>query len=401
VPTERLYYTDSYAREFDATIVERFLIEGRPGLVLDRTAFYPTSGGQPHDVGVLSGSRVADVMDRDDGAIVHVMESIDDPLDVGNSVRGAIDWDRRFEHMQQHTGQHVLSAAFEQAVKARTVSFHLGSERSTIDLDRDLSTIEITRTEREANRVVWEDRPISVRFVTDEEAAALPLRKEPKRAGKLRLVEVERFDLSACGGTHVARTGAIGLIAVSGSEKYKGGVRIEFVCGSRALRDFGSLRDTVAGSIRQISVLPRELPDAIGRLQADAKAQQKAIRSLQERLAGYEAQSLAARAEVIGAWRVVVERAEWDATGLKALAAGVASLPGHAAVLFNPAGGLVVAAKAADVPLDAAAIVRELTSVFGGRGGGRPELAQAGNLSGNETAVLDAIRRHLLRALPL
>jgi alanyl-tRNA synthetase len=399
VPTERLYYTDAYLQEFDATVIELVEMDGRAGLVLDRTAFYPTSGGQPHDTGTLGASRIVDVVDRDDGAVVHVVEAIDTTVKAGGRVHGAIDWERRFEHMQQHTGQHVLSAAFEHVVSARTVSFHLGTERSTIDLDRDLAPADVARAEREANRVVWEDRPVSMRFVSDEEAAALPLRKEPKRTGKLRLVEVERFDLSACGGTHVARTGAIGLIAVSGSEKYKGGLRIEFVCGIRALSDFAMLRETVAGTIRQISVLPGELPEAVGRLQAEGKAQQKTIRGLQERLASFEAQAIANRAEAVGRWRVVVERADWDAGALKALAAGVAALPGHAAVFFNPAGGLVVAARAADVPLDASATIKELTAAFGGRGGGRSELAQAGNLSGDEAAILAAIRRAVGGAL--
>jgi alanyl-tRNA synthetase len=394
VPTERLYYTDAYAREFDARVVDMVEIDGRPAALLDRTAFYPTSGGQPHDTGTLGGLRVLDVIDRDDGTIAHVLEG---PVHPG-AVRGVLDWDRRFEHMQQHTGQHVLSAAFEQTVSARTVSFHLGSDRSTIDLSRELSGAEIARAEAAANAVVWEDRPVTVRFVSDEEAAALPLRKEPKRTGKLRIVEIERCDLSACGGTHVSRTGAIGVIGVSGSERYKNGTRVEFVCGVRMLRDFAAMRNALTSAIRQLSVSPGELADAIARLQTDGKNQQKTIKQMQERLATFEAQALASRAAPHGRDRVVIEAVDWDAAGLKALAAAVAARPSHAAVLFNPAGGLLVVARSADGRLDAGATVKALTARFGGRGGGRPELAQAGGLAASGDEVLAAVRQILAAA---
>jgi alanyl-tRNA synthetase len=387
--TTRIYYTDASAREFDATIVDTLTHEGHPAAILDRTAFYPTSGGQPNDTGLLGAARVIDVVDRDDGEIVHVL---DGPLAPG-AVKGVIDWDRRFEHMQQHTGQHILSAACEKALGARTLSFHLGTERSTIDVSRELSPADVARVEIEANRIVWEDRPVSVRFVSDEDAAALPLRKEPKRTGKLRIVEVTEFDLSACGGTHVSRTGAIGLIAVSGTEKYKGGMRVEFVCGGRALRVFDTFRDTLIGCVRHLSVLPAELPDAIARLQSDAKDLQRTMRTLQERLAGFEAQALVSRAIPAGEWRWVVETATWDAAGLKALAVSATTAPRLVAVLFNPSGGLVVVARSADVGLDSSAAVKELIARFGGRGGGRPELAQAGGLTGSTDAVLDAARQ--------
>lgn len=385
--TTRLYYTDATAREFDATVVEVLTHEGHPAVILDRTAFYPTSGGQPFDTGTLGGGKVVDVVDRDDGVVVHVL---DRRIELG-PVRGSIDWERRLEHMQQHTGQHVLSAAFDKVLGARTVSFHLGAERSTIDLSRDLSPADVARAELEANRIVWEDRPVSVRFVSDEEAAALPLRKEPKRTGKLRIVEVSDYDLSACGGTHVSRTGAIGIIAVSGMEKYKGGLRVEFVCGGRALRDFRLLRDAVTGSVRQLSVLPAELPDGIARLQADSKDLQRTVKGLQEKLAGFEAQGLVERAVSAGNARAVIETAAWDASGLKALAMSAVAAPGLVAVLFNPAGGLLVVARSAGLTFDASAAVKALVAKFGGKGGGRPELAQAGGLTGGE-AVLEAAR---------
>jgi alanyl-tRNA synthetase len=281
--TERLYYTDSYLTEFDATILRIESHGDRRAVVLDRTAFYPTSGGQPFDTGQLGSAMVIDVVDGDDEVIRHVIEGELEP----GPVRGKIDWSRRFEHMQQHTGQHVLSAAFDRLVGARTESFHLGSTSSTIDLNRTLSAADIERAESEANRVVWEDREVTVRFASAEEATGLPLRKESLRTGTLRLIEIPGFDISACGGTHVASSGAIGTIAVASSERFRGGTRVEFVCGVRTLQAYRVLRDTVAASVRLVSVLPPELPAGIERLQSEAKDLKRQIKDLQSRLAGF------------------------------------------------------------------------------------------------------------------
>src|SRR4029453_8890740 len=198
------------------------------------------------DTGLLGGSRVLDVVDDDDGSIVHVVEQTG-MLQPGREAHGEIDWARRFDHMQQHTGQHVLSAAFDRMFGVRTVSFHLGAAASTIDLARELSPAEIAAAETEANRIVWEDRPGGIRFATAEEAAAMPLRKEAARGGTLRLIDIEDFDLSACGGTHVARTGGIGVIVVASWERFKGGHRVTFLCGGRALAGYRGFRDAVRG----------------------------------------------------------------------------------------------------------------------------------------------------------
>jgi len=239
--THRLYYTDPLTRSFDAAVVACGTNEGKYCVVLDRTAFYPTSGGQPFDTGTLGGAQVTDVLDGDNGDVVHVT---DQPLGVGTLVVGEIDWGRRFDHMQQHTGQHLLSAAFDRLFGVRTVSFHMGQEISTIDLAREVSLDEIASSERLTNEVIWDDRPVSLRFVPADQAAALPLRKESERTGELRLVEVPDFDLSACGGTHVPRTGTIGMVAVTASERFKGGTRISFACGGRAVR---ARRDEASG----------------------------------------------------------------------------------------------------------------------------------------------------------
>jgi alanyl-tRNA synthetase len=391
--TDRLYYTDPYAVEFDATVVSVTPVpddESRHAVVLDRTAFYPTSGGQPFDTGKLGTARVVDVVDEDDGRIVHVVEGEIQP----GPVHGAIDWPRRFEHMQQHTGQHVLSASFDRLLQVRTVSFHLGTASSTIDLAREVTAGEIARAEREANRVVWEDRPVAIRFADADEAAKLPLRKEPRREGVLRLIEVEGFDVSACGGTHVARTGSVGMIAVASSEKFKGGTRLEFLCGGRALGGFHSLGDSVAAGVRLLSVLPAELPAAIERMQNEGRDLRRLIKDLQARLAGHEAAALVARAEPAGSMRVVAAALDgWDANGLKTIAAAIAARPGHAALLLgSPAPSAIVVARAPDLTLDSAAVLKQLTAQFGGKGGGRPELAQGGGLQGDVNAMLAAAR---------
>jgi alanyl-tRNA synthetase len=358
--------------------------------VLDRTAFYPTSGGQPFDTGALGAAQVMDVFDRDDGVVVHVIEGA---IEAG-PVHGRVDWARRFDHMQQHTGQHVLSAAFDRRLQVRTVSFHLGATTSTIDLAREVSPQEIERVETEANRIVWEDRPVSIRFADAEEAARMPLRKESAREGRLRLIDVEQFDLSACGGTHVARTGAIGVIAVSGWEKFRGGSRVEFVCGGRALNAHRQLRNTVARSIRLLSVLPQELPAAIERIQNEGKEQKRRLKDLQTELAGHQATALAGAAETIGSARIVLASLEgWDAPGLKAIASAIAERPGHVAILVSaPAPASIVIARAPDLQVDSAALLKQMVAQFGGKGGGRPELAQGGGLIGSSTELVSAAR---------
>jgi alanyl-tRNA synthetase len=389
--TERLYYTDSYARVFDATVLSMTTLEGRPAARLDRTAFYPTSGGQPFDIGTLNTVRVLHVEEDDEGDILHV---VDQPLPPG-PVRGEIDWGRRFDHMQQHTGQHLLSAAFARVCQAPTVSFHLGAERSTIDVSREPSPREIAAAEEEANRVVWEDRPVSIRFASAEEATGLALRKESRRGGELRLVDVQDFDLSACGGTHVTRTGAIGVIAIAGWERFKGGLRVEFVCGGRALTAFRSLRDIASAGARALTIHPAELPGAIERLQADAKEHTRTIKRLQERLASHEADGLAASAEPAGPVRLVIKVLDdWDAAGLKALASSIAARPGHAAILLGApsSGSPLVVARATDVPVDAAALLRAIVGRFGGKGGGRPDLAQGGGATASTEDLTRLVR---------
>lgn len=407
--TDRLYYTDPYLRAFDATITGVARRDDRLALTLDRTAFYPTSGGQPFDLGTLGGLRVVDVVDDEDGSITHLVELRTKNSELrtnaepgtrnpepGQRVRGEIDWSRRFDHMQQHTGQHVLSAAFDKLFGARTVSFHLGAEVSTIDLAREMTPAEIAAAESEANRIVWEDRPVAIRFADAEAAARLPLRKESVRGGTLRLIDVEGFDLSACGGTHVARTGGIGVIAVASWERFKGGQRLEFLCGGRALNGYRRLRDAVTASVRLLSVLPEELPAGIERLQGEAKEQKRSIAGLQSDLARCRAGELAAGAAEIAGVRLVARAIDADANGLKTLAMAIAAQPGFlVALVSTTTPALVVLARSSDVAISAQQLLATLIAEFGGRGGGRAEMAQAGGLAGSPEAIIAAVRAAL------
>ncbi len=392
--TDRLYYTDAYQTQFDADVTACAPAGDRFAVTLSATAFYPTSGGQPHDLGRLGGRAVLDVVDEEDGRLVHL---VDGPLELGARVHGALDWTRRFDHMQQHTGQHVLSAAFETICKARTESFHLGTASATIDLGRQVSAQEIAAAEDDANRVVWQDREVRVRFVSAEEAATLPLRKESGRTGMLRLVDVTDYDLSACGGTHVARTGGIGVISVTGWEKFKGGTRVEFRCGVRALTQLREWRDALAATNRALSVSAVELAPAIERLQGENKTLGRTVRTLQEQLAGHVAADLVTTAARHGD-RVVVAQAldGWDAPGLKAIAASIAATPGACAAVFSATSpALVVIARAAGVPVDAGAVLKALVAQFGGKGGGKADLAQGGGLTGDIAAIVEAARAAL------
>jgi alanyl-tRNA synthetase len=424
--TSRIYYTDPYCRRFEAVVTRAFDHEGRPAALLDRTAFYPTSGGQPFDIGRLlpageeqrgpgeeqlgpgeeqrgsgeerrglitdrSAIDVIDTIDADD-EVLHILSA---PIAVGAAVSGEIDWTRRFDHMQQHTGQHVLSAAFDRLFENPTASFHMGTETSTIDLARDMSWEQIARGEAEANRIIWENREVAIRFVSSDllrdgfKDPSLQLRKQSKRTGTVRLIEVKDFDLSACGGTHVARTGAIGAVVVPAAEKFKGGARITFACGVRAIRVFRTLRDAVSGSVRALSVLPHDLPGAIERMQAETKELRRTIKNFQESLAAQEAARLAAP--------VVVEALEgWDAHGLKMIATEITARTGAAVALFSTSPPItVVVARSPDVALDANAVVRVVIERFGGRGGGRPDLAQGGGLTGDLRAMISFVRERL------
>jgi alanyl-tRNA synthetase len=385
--TQRIYYKEPFRRSFEAKLLTVTPSGDRLHVTLDQTAFYPTSGGQPFDTGTLGGAAVVDVVDNDDGSITHVVSG---SLRVGDVVSGEIDWARRFDHMQQHTGQHVLSAAFDRLFGVRTESFHMGQQSSTIDLAREVSPAEVAKAEDDANRVVWEDRPVAIRFASAEEAAAMGMRKESGRTGTLRLIDVQDYDLSACGGTHVDRTGAIGIIAVGSVEKFKGGSRVEFLCGGRALERFRAWKGALSAMQKHLSVAPADMAASIERMQEEAKAAQRAIRAFQEKLAGHEAMMLASRGG-----NVIVQVLDgWDQQGLKAIAVAItAANPAAAVALFTSSiPAQVVIARGSSSTIDAGAVLKQLAAKFGGKGGGKPDLAQGGGLGATSEELVTYTR---------
>lgn len=391
--TTRLYYTDAKLTDFTSRVeaIESHAADG--AICLAATAFYPTSGGQPHDTGSVDDQRVVDVVVRSDGRIWHQLDVVPTVV-VGDTVTGTVDWARRFDHMQQHTGQHVLSAELARLFDARTVGFHLGADEATIDLDRPLSVDQVSEGESAANVVVWDDRPIEIRFVTDQEAAQLDLRKPSRRTGPIRLVEIADCDLSACGGTHVGRSGAVGVIAVSFCDRYKDGSRMGFVCGGRALRLFRRQHQELTRSGQLLSVGPDDLASAIDRNQRERRDQRRLIKSLQTRLVSLDADALAVDGRLVGSATVVTASLHGhDPKSLKAVALELIRRPGHVAVLATdrrPVG--VVVARAEGVALDAGDLVQTFLATWPGRGGGRHDVAQAGGLDADPADVLRVAR---------
>lgn len=394
--TERLYWQDPYCREFEAHLIRRAEVDAHPAVVLDRTCFYPSSGGQPHDTGMLSGIPVVDVIDAKDD-ILHVLAA---PLD-GEIVRGAIDWARRFDHMQQHTGQHILSRAVEQLLGADTVSFHLGVASSTIDINREsLDAAEAALVEELANRIVWENRPVSVCEVSAQEAGNLDLRKAVEAVDRVRVVTVDGFDRCACGGTHVRATGEVGSIHIRGWGRQRDGVRIEFLCGRRAVDDY-RLRDAILQrSANTLSVGVDELGEAIERLRmAEAEARYEA-EGLKRRVLDLDVPRLAAEAEDVAGLHLISHVLhDYDGEGMRAIAQRLIQYPGMIVMLAvgGPAPQICFA-RSRDVDLDMGQLLRDAAGPFGGRGGGRPHMAQGGGVDKDRlTDVLDAARDILTR----
>ncbi len=405
--TDRLYYNDSFLNEFEARVVAIAGATGGISVVLDRSAFYPTSGGQVFDTGWLevvgdaSGARlrVKDVTeDEQTGDVLHLIESESSALKAGDVVRGLIDADRRRDHMQQHSGQHVLSAAFEKLHDMATVSFHMGDESCTIDLATEsVSPEQLRAAERLANEVIAEDRLVEIRFATPEEARTMGVRKiPPAEREKLRLIDIRDFDLNACGGTHVGSTGQIGSILLRKTEKVKQGVRVEFVCGLRAVgsarRDF----ETLTEGATLFSTHIWEVPQQIRKAQEEMKAAQKAQHKLLEEVAELQAVSLLQSAEERGGQKLVVQYfADRDLNFIKMLAQKVTKA-GQAVALLACGGAQpsLVFAQTSGLPGDMGGLMKQTVQALGTRGGGNRDMAQGGAPDGDraESAIAEAAK---------
>lgn len=390
--TERLYYSDSHLIEFEARVVDLSdRVSGWTAVVLDRTAFYPTGGGQPSDTGTLNGVRVVECIDDGDKGVLHVVQGATPAR--GETVRGRVDWSRRLDHIQQHTGQHILSQAFINLFNAPTRSFRVLDASCEIDVELNNPTTEvIERAVELANNVVWEDRAITIRNVTSGEAAELPLRKEPARDGDLRLIEIEGFDLTPCGGTHAYRTGEIGMIVVRSWERAKGLTRIEFAAGMRALADYRKANKSAREVAALFSTGRDDAPQSAAQMVEEHKELNRRIRVLEEIVAEAEAEKLLASASDGVVMHIFDGR---DAESLKKLAHALIIHPQTIALLGSrdEDTARLVFARSADASGDMNALMRAACALLDGRGGGRPDMAQGGGK--NVGKIGDAITHAL------
>lgn len=373
--TQRLYYSDSYLTAWEAHIVEVRPAASRYHLYLDRTNFYPTSGGQPFDTGRIGDVPVVEVVDEED-RIAHVVEQ---PVEPG-PVRCQLDWGRRFDHMQQHSGQHLLSAVFEELFRQRTVSFHLGAQTSTIDLETaEVTAAQVEAAEVRANALVFENCPITVGFYSAEEATAIGLRKPSEREGTVRVVEIAGCDRSACGGTHVRATGEIGAILIRRLDRVRQSVRVEFVCGGRAVRraraDFHAL-----SRVAQVFSAPLdEAPALVAAQMEAAKSADKTRQKLEAELAVWKGRDLYAKATPDERGRRVYRASEaagslegWRLLAQSYITAG----PGAVFCVTTQEPAALLLAASVDVGLHAGRVVKGAVEPLGGRGGGSPQVAQ-------------------------
>ncbi len=386
--TERGYQTDPFCWEFQAEITNRIALpDGRRGVLLAKTFFYPTGGGQEHDTGTLGDANVADVIADDEGNIVHVV----DREPTGNAVPAKVDGARRFAFMQQHSGQHLLSQTFERELGLETVSAHMSVDSpSTIDLAAsDVHADQIAAVERAANAVIYQDLAVKSYFVPEGRIAAVPLRRPPKVKGEVRIVEIEDYDYSACGGTHCTRTGMIGIVKVLKTERRGDKLRIYFAAGGRALQYLQDSYAILTRVAQLYNTSPESLVPLIERQLQAQQAQQKDLQEFQAMRLAMEASQLVARAEMFGAGKLVTanlrDRSPRD---LRALASVLQNEPGVIALLASYDGEklTLTVTCAPDTGVSANELIRKQLAEIGGRGGGDAQLAQGGGAAEEKQA---------------
>jgi len=379
---KRLYYNDSYISVFKGQITDLYTDKDKSYLILDKTGFYPSSGGQPCDHGIIEGVAVIDVFEREDGEIVHVFSSREGhKLSTGMNVNCTVDWQRRFDHMQQHTGQHILSQCFFKLYNLETVGFHLGKDSSTIDLNiSELSEEKILSGENYANKMVFENRPVHIKYMDKDDTGA-GLRKESKRTGLLRIIDIHDFDSSACGGTHCNSTGEAGLIVIKTREKLKEKFRIEFLCGFRALKLFREYASIFRDISCRFSVGSHDVVTKIDKLISENKENYKVLKNLKEKCMAGEVELLNSR-RVIKDNIVYIKHIYEDKTleELKGLAKNVIMKSNNILVCLATASepaGLIIA-RSKDVQLNLSEVMKHFNRTLRGKGGGTSDLVQGG-----------------------
>jgi alanyl-tRNA synthetase len=368
--TKKLYLEDSYTVSFQATLLScQTLDDGRIAAILDQTRFYPESGGQVADRGVIEDVDVVDVWEDDSEIVYHGLAAELSP----GPVHCRADWDRRFDHMQQHTGQHVLSRAFIEIAGLETVSFHMGAEGCTIDIvGGELADDAKNEAEALANAVIWQDRDVVVKTVNPSEREDTALRKKlPDGVAEVRLVEIDGFDVIGCCGTHVRRTGELGAIKVLKHEKVKNAYRVSFKVGRRAYQDFCDKHDIVKTLANRFTTSAEGLDDKVSKLQAEAQRHRKDLKRLSKKLAGFEAKSLLAAAEAHGDQKLIARVfKDYDDNYLRALSSELKSTKGTISIMGS-AGGMVVCNASKDIPIDFSNMVVKYAESLGGSGGGK------------------------------
>jgi alanyl-tRNA synthetase len=388
--TERLYYQDSHLLEFDARVIDvTERDDGAIAVILDRTAFYPTGGGQPNDTGTLGQARVVDCIDAESEGVLHVIQG--PTPESGELVHGRIDSLRRLDHLQQHTGQHILSAAFVKLFDAPTRSFRVMEHECEIDVELDNPTNErIEQAVDLANQTIWANRPVEIREVSAEEAASLPLRKEPAREGELRLIEIADFDLTPCGGTHANATGEVGVVAVRSWERAKGLTRIQFMAGLRVVNDYRKANRTAGHAAALFSAGRDDTPALIARLIEENKKLTRRVRELDAIACRVEAEDLIRGNNATGKVRIITSIfSDRDADSLKHLALALIAHSNVVALLGSRDGDTarLVFARSADLPGDMNTLMREACAVIDGRGGGKPAMAQGGGTASDRLEI--------------
>ena len=374
--TEKLYYQDSFMEEFTATVLS--CEEGKTGyqVVLDRTAFYPEGGGQPADHGTLDGARVTDVHEKN-GVVFH---TCDKAVEIGSTVTGTLDWARRFDHMQQHSGEHIISGILCADYHCDNVGFHLGADTVTIDYNADISWEQALDAQRKANEVIWADQEVEIDYPSPEELAALDYRSKKELTGKVRIVTFPEADCCACCGTHVFRAGQVGLIKVLSCQKFRNGVRLEILCGKRALDYLGRTYDQARAIGQQLSVKPQDTLAAVERLEAELSAAKVRMAQLEE--AVFE--SIARDNE--GRGDVVLFQPPMKGDSVRKLADAVAKRCGGLAAVFAGEDGQYAYALVRADGADIAPLVKDLNKALNGRGGGRGGFAQ-GSVQADRAAI--------------
>jgi alanyl-tRNA synthetase len=402
--TQRLDRSDAFLTEFDACVVDLQEVPAGFAVRLDRSAFYPGAGGQPNDTGTLIAHEsahetehtVLDVFEKD-GAVWHVLAAAPP---AGAVVRGRIHWPRRFDHMQQHSGQHLLSQAFARRTGLDTIAVHIGAQECTLDLPTPtISIAALDAVEDDANTIVHENRPLRVYEVDESEISRVPLRAAPKVRGRIRIVEIEEYDWSACGGTHVRSTGQIGLIKLLRAEKRAETTRVTFLCGARALRDYRAVHRDASDIAAGMSVARAELPQTIARLRDEARASAKALAAAQAQLDELEAHDLLAAAVDLpsGARAITAIWDDRDAASLRAMARRLTAAPGTIALLaIAGERAQLCFARSRDVALDVAPLLRAaLQSLGGAKGGGAPDFAQGGGIAADHATLQNVLENHI------